>query len=415
MERIVVVGASLAGLRAAEALRALGFAGRLDVVGEEPHRPYSRPPLSKGLLLGEDTPAGCELPGARSLEVEWRLGQRTERLDPDRREVVLQNGERLPYDGLVIATGSRARPWPAGRTPPGVMTLRGMGDALALKVALQRRPRRLLVVGASFIGGEVASSATALGIPVTMVELEAVPLERVLGDDVGAFIADLHRRRGVDLRTGATVEEFVADGDVLRGARLTSGDTVEAELCVVGLGAVPNVEWLVGADLHLNDGVVCRADLRAVGSDRIVAAGDVARWPHSLFDWRPVAVRHWTNAAEQGAHAARTLLAANGERAPFAAVPTFWSDQHGLRLRSVGLPELATSHAVLEGSLDEARFVVGYERCGTLVGALAVNMNRRLAAYRALVEERGTMREAIELAAGPAGPRSIDAIPPAAA
>lgn len=402
LERVVVVGASLAGLRAAEALRTHGFDGELRIVGAEPHEPYNRPPLSKGLLVGDDTLEGCVLHGARELDAIWHLGRRAERLTTDGRIVVLDDGERLSLDGLIIATGARARPWPSGPVPAGVSTLRSLDDALALRQALERRPRGLLVVGAGFIGGEVASSAAALGLPVTLVEREDAPLAGVLGAEVGAFLAGLHRASGVDLRLGTTVERFLTDSAGIAGALLSDGTRVDAAVCVLALGALPNTEWLRSSGVQLDRGVVCRADLRVAGVSNAVAAGDVARWPHPLFGAELVSVGHWTNALEQAAVAARNLLAAPHEREPFAAVPTFWSDLHGCRLRSVGLPGLAHDACTLEGSIDDGEFVMGYHRRGTLIGAFAVNMNRRLPRYRRLVEAQATIGDAMREAAGQA-------------
>jgi len=394
MERVVVVGASLAGLRAAEALRAEGFDGELTVVGAERHPPYTRPPLSKGVLVGAESAASCALQTTGDLRARWLLGRTAERLDLARREVALDGGERLAFDGLVVATGSRPRPWPGGPTPPGVLTLRTLDDALALRRALVSGPRRVLVVGAGFIGSEVASSCAALGVPVTLVELDDAPLGSLLGPQVGGFVAGLHRERGVDLRTGVTVRRF-AGRHGLRAAELTDGTTVGADVAVLALGAVPDVGWLAGSGLVLDRGVLCRPDLRCQGADGVVAAGDVARWPHELFDGELVAVGHWTNAVEQGRHAARTLLSGPAGGAPFATVPTFWSDIHGVKLRSVGLPALADEAYVVEGSLEAGTFLAVYGRRGTIVGALSAGMHRRLRAYRELVEGREAVGTAL--------------------
>ena len=403
MRRIVIVGASLAGLRAAETLRAEGFDGELTLVGAERHPPYSRPPLSKGLLTAADTPESCALRATGDLDVRWLLGREARRIDRARREVVLGGDERLRFDGLVVATGSRPRPWPAGPVPPGVVTLRDLDDAVVLRDALTDGPRRVLVVGAGFIGSEVASSCAALGVPVTLLELDEAPLARLLGPQVGAFVAALHRDRGVDLRTGVTVRRFLGERHV-SAAELTDGSTVRADVVVLALGALPNVEWLADSGLRVEHGVLCHADLRCEGAEHVVAAGDVARWPHPLFDDEPVSVGHWTNALEQGQAAARTLLTGRGE--PFAAVPTFWSDIHGVKLRSAGLPALADEAYVVEGSLEEGRFVAVYGRGGTLVGVLAAGMTRRLAVYRALIEEREAVGTALQIAAAPAQPAS---------
>ena len=397
MRRVVVVGASLAGLRAAEALRANGFDGEITVIGAEAHPPYNRPPLSKGVLTGTVTLDSCTLQPASDLEADWVLGRTATALDLERREVRLDGDGSRPFDGLVIATGSRPRPWPGGTAPRDVMYLRGLDDAVALRDGLSRSPRRLLVVGAGFIGSEVASSAAAIGVPVKLVELGAAPLAALLGPEVGEFFADVHRRHGVDLRTGTTVERFLGE-DRLRGARLTDGTTVEADVAVVALGATPNLEWLAGSGLQLDRGVLCDETLRCVGTTGVVAAGDIARWPHPLFGDEPVAVGHWSNAVEQGQAAARTLLA-TGPAEPFAAVPTFWSEVHGHKIRSAGLPQLADEAYVVEGALEDGRFAAVYGRGGTLTGALTVNMNRKLPTYQRLIEEREAVGTALQLAA----------------
>jgi NADPH-dependent 2,4-dienoyl-CoA reductase/sulfur reductase-like enzyme len=391
LDRVVVVGAGLAGLRAAEALRAGGFAGRLDVVGAERHPPYTRPPLSKAVLVGEATLDDCALHGADALDAHWRLGAPAAALDLSAREIKLFGGERLPFDGLVLATGAHARPWPGDApAPAGALVLRDADDAERLRAALSTGPRRVLVVGAGFIGSEVVSAAAALGHAVALVELEPQPLARLLGPQAGALIAAAHRAHGVGLRTGTTVERFAAGG----AAHLSDGTRIAADVCVLALGAVPSSGWLEGSGVALDRGIVCAADLRVLGDDgaapldRVVAAGDVVRWPHPLLTApgeEPLGVGHWSNAAEQGAHAARTLLAtaAGVERGePFGEIPTFWSAIHDLRLRSVGVPALADETCLLEGDLSERRGVIGYLRAGRLVGALAIDANRRAAAYR---------------------------------
>ena len=405
MRRIDVVGASLAGFRAAEALRERGFDGDLHLVGDEPYAPYNRPPLSKALLTGRDSPDTCSLQAACELDAVWHLDRRAEGLDGRARRVVLDRGQQLTYDGLVIATGARARRWPAGAVPEGVLTLRRLDDALALRAELQRGAKRLLVVGAGFVGGEVASSAASLGVPVTLVELEQAPLLRALGPEVGRFLAHQHRAHGVDVHLGVTIERFLAGAGRLRGALLSDGTIVEADVCVLALGAEPNAEWLRGTGAAIDRGIACDDHLRVAGLSNAVAAGDVVRWPHPLFDGERISVGHWTNALEQGSAAARNLLATPDEREPFASVPTFWSEQHGTKLRSAGLPAIASASYMLEGRIEDGRFLVGYERRGTIVGALAVNMNRRMPIYRRLVAERATMGDAIQTAATSVSPR----------
>ncbi|UQA38166.1 FAD-dependent oxidoreductase [Streptomyces sp. HNA39] len=401
---MVIVGASLAGLRAAETLRAEGFTGRLTLVGAEQHAPYDRPPLSKQFLT-DSTPADTALPVPDGLGASWLLGRPAVGLDPDSRIVTLADGTRLPYDGLLIATGAAARSGVIPGEPgpgQGVFTLRGRDDATALRAALTPG-RKLLVVGAGFLGGEAAAAGRALGLDVTLVEAGAVPLERAVGTEAGAFMGMLHREAGIDLRTGTTVAEFrtahasaaVAEPGApvcaLTGARLSDGRTLAADVALLALGAVPATGWLAGSGIEAAGGVPTDARLRALFPDGavvpgVVAAGDAARVPQPLAGGAAPALGHWSGAVEQGAAAARTLLL--GEAAPvFAEVPSFWSDVHGVRLRSVGLPALADTVKVHECDREARRLEVSYHLDGRLVGALTIGRTSRLASYRRALAE----------------------------
>ncbi|NUV83235.1 FAD-dependent oxidoreductase [Streptomyces sp. KAI-26] len=407
---MVIVGASLAGLRAAETLRAEGYTGTLTIVGAEQHAPYDRPPLSKQFLT-DSTPADTALPVPDGLGASWLLGRSAVGLDPDSRIVTLADGTRLPYDGLLIATGAAARSGVIPGEPgsdQGVFTLRGRDDATALRAALTPG-RRLLVVGAGFLGGEVAAAGRALGLDVTLVEAGSVPLERAVGTEVGAFMGMLHREAGIDLRTGTTVAEFrtaTASAAVtepgspvgaLTGARLSDGRTLAADVALLALGAVPATGWLAGSGIEAAGGVPTDARLRALFPDGsvvpgVVAAGDAARVPQPLASGAAPALGHWSGAVEQGAAAARTLLL--GETAPvFAEVPSFWSDVHGVRLRSVGLPALGDTVKVHECDREARRLEASYHLDGRLVGALTIGRTSRLAAYRrALAEYAASQR-----------------------
>ncbi|MEU6100546.1 NAD(P)/FAD-dependent oxidoreductase [Streptomyces flaveolus] len=396
--RLVIVGASLAGLRAAQTLRERGFTGALTIVGGEPRLPYDRPPLSKQVLTSRGRPAGVELPLPDGLDARWRLGRAAVRLDVAARTLTLADGSLLRYDGLLIATGSAARGWPAARPAPpaGVVTLRTWDDALALRDGLVAG-RRLVVIGAGFLGGEIAAAARERGLDVMLVEAAAQPLARAVGTTGGAYIAALHRAAGIDLRTGTTVEGFLAGADGrITGVRLSDGSTAAADLAVLALGGVPSTGWLAGSGLAHDGGVHCDPSLRALRADGsvvpgVVAAGDVARVPQPLAGGERLALGHWTNAVAQGAAAAATLLTAQDTALtpePFAAVPSFWSNLHGTRIRSVGLPAAADEARVVEHDLTERRLEISYHRAGRLVGALTIGRTGRLASYRSALEER---------------------------
>ena len=376
---IVIAGASLAGLRAAQAIRGAGHDGRVVVVGAEEHLPYTRPPLSKELLAGAQEAEHCALPSEK-VDVEWRLGTRATALDLERREVVLASDERLAYEKLLIATGARPRHWPGDPIElDGVFMLRDLDDALALRAAFAERPR-LAVVGAGFIGCEVAATARKLGLDVTLIDVAPLPMT-ALGRAVGERCAELHRAHGVDLRLGAGVDGFEGAGR-LEAVRLAGGARVAADVAVVALGAIPNTDWLADSGLELQPGVVCDATLAARDAQDVFCAGDAAAWPHPMADGALIRIEHWTNAAEQGAAAARNLLAAPDERTPYASVPYFWSDQYDVKIQSVGLPARAERVTVLESSPDGERIVLGGERAGRLVAAIGFNAARRLAFYR---------------------------------
>lgn len=371
MRRLVIVGASLAGLRAAQAARAAGFDGELVVVGDEAHLPYTRPPLSKELLAGAQTPEDCAFP-SQAVEAEWRLGVAASGLDRARRVVRLADGDEVPYDRVIVATGCRARQWPGAE---GVHTLRSLDDALALKRALEERPR-VAIVGGGFIGCEVAATARKQGLEVTVIDIAPYPMVP-LGPELGARCADMHREHGVDLRLGAGVR-------TLRGTRLelTDGTRIDADLVVMALGAVPNSEWLDGSGLELDPGLACDATLTARGDENVLGAGDVISWPHALADGEQVHVEHWTTAAEHGQLAGRNALLPVSERAAHELPPYFWSDQYDVKIQAVGFPARADRLEILESTPAGDRFVAAGARDGRLVGVVAFNAAKRLGWYR---------------------------------
>ena len=391
MDRIVVVGAGLAGLGAAEELRRQGFERQLVLLGDEPHDPYDRPPLSKQFLAGEWGEERLYLRKPErlaELALEHRRGVAAG-LDLSRKVVHLAEGEELSYDGLVLATGSRARRLPAFEGLAGAHVLRSLEDALLLRRALLEKGR-LLVVGAGFIGMEVAATARGLGCRVSVVEPLEAPLLRALGPAAGAACAELHRRQGVELHLGVGVGSVTETAEGRLVVELADKSRLEADAAVVGVGAVPNVGWLEGSGLEVGPGGVA-CDARLVAAPSVVVAGDIARFP---FGPSRAAVRleHRTNAAEQGPHAARSLL---GEQADFETVPYVWSDQYDQKIQLLGLPEPDDEMAVVEGELESGRFLALYGRGSRLVGAVGFSMPRALMAVRNLLLKGASFEEAL--------------------
>jgi 3-phenylpropionate/trans-cinnamate dioxygenase ferredoxin reductase subunit len=401
MNTIVVVGGSLAGLRGAEALRRFGFAGRLVLIGEEPHRPYDRPPLSKEILRGDREPEQIGLTKPESfdaLELDLKLGQRAEALDTRARSVRLEGGEEVGFDGLLIATGASPRRLPGTPDLAGIHVLRTLDDSLAIRSALERSPR-VAVVGAGFIGAEVAASCRARGLDVTLIETLPLPLAGAVGKEIGEVIADLHRDNGVDLRLSARVEGFDG-GERVERVRLADGSVVDADLVVVGIGVRPTTGWLESSGLELEDGVVCD-ETCATSEEGIVAAGDIARWYNPLFG-ESMRTEHWTNAVEQANAAAERLLKGAGAVAPFAPVPFVWSDQYDRKIQSAGRFGPEDEVRIVHGSLEERRFVALHGRDGKLVGAVAMNRVRQLMAIRRRIRDGITLADAVAEAEAPA-------------
>ncbi|MEU2771420.1 FAD-dependent oxidoreductase [Streptomyces sp. NPDC007162] len=364
MKRIVVVGASAAGLAAAETLRREGYDGTLTLIGDEPHPPYDRPPLSKQVLSGEwdaDMTAVRTQEDLAALGLDLRLGVAATRLDPVTRVVRLADGRTVPYDRLVIATGVRPRRLPGDHN---AHVLRTLDDALALRERL-KPGSRLVVVGAGFLGAEAAAVACRLGVEVVLLEPAPVPLAHAVGIEVGRVLSQAHHDHGVDLRTSATVTEVTG-----RGVRLADGELVHGDLVLVAIGSLPNTDWLGGSGLPVADGLLCDEYCRA--APNVYAAGDVARWHHPLFG-TPMRIEHRTNAAEQGIAAARNLLHPE-TRKPFAPVPYFWSDQYDMKIQAYGYLRGHDEMAIIEGDLTERRFVAAYRTGRTLTGVLAVGM-----------------------------------------
>jgi NADPH-dependent 2,4-dienoyl-CoA reductase/sulfur reductase-like enzyme len=387
---VIVAGASLAGLRAAQALRRRGFDGRLVLVGEERHPPYDRPPLSKDVLAGRWEPERTHLlrAGDADLAAEWRLGTRATGLDVAARRLHLAGGESLAFDGLVIATGAAPRRLRGAPDLAGVFVLRTLDDCLALRAALERGPR-VAVVGAGFIGAEVAATCRARGLAVSLVEALPVPLGRSLGEPVGRVLASLHRDHGVDLRCGVGVARLLG-GSRVEGLELSDGARIAADVVVVGVGVAPATDWLAGSGLELDDGVAC--DAACAAAPGVVAAGDVARWWHTLFGER-LRVEHWTNAVEQAEAAAARLLDGAGAL-PYAPVPYFWSDQYDRKIQFAGRAGPDDETALVDGSFEERRFVLLYARAGRLRGVMGWNRPSLVMKYKAMIRTGASLAEA---------------------
>jgi len=404
LQNIVVVGASLAGLRACETLRQEGFDGKVTLVGAEHEIPYDRPPLSKKLLAGDWEPDRIRLrkdEDFESLGLTLRLGVRAVALDTSTRTVSLDDGSAVTYDGLIIATGASPRKLPDQPSLHGVVELRTLSDALGLRDLTADGTARVTVIGAGFIGLEVAATARARGCAVTVLEAAPSPLIRGLGVDMGTAVASVHARNGVELRCGVQIAGIEGTDGQVTGVRLGDGSLVESDVVLVGVGVAPNTDWLADSGLTIRDGIVCDATL-SVGAPGVYAAGDCARWPNGVFagfDDEEMRVEHWTNAAEQGAAAARNLLAvARGEQpAPYVSVPFFWSDQFDSRIQFVGRAHGGDEVHVFAGSTEGA-FAALYGYQGRLRGVLGVSKPKMVMPFRALVAAGATWEEALATA-----------------
>lgn len=390
--RVLIIGASLAGLRSAEAVLAALPEAQVTLVGDEAHVPYNRPPLSKealtGLVAGD---AALEKLAFRHRlaegAVDWRLGVRAVETDAQGRTVRLSDGTVLGYDWLIAASGLRPRRMTLPHSE-GRHVLRTWEDAVGLAEAL-RPGARMAVVGAGFIGCEVAATAVKLGLSATVVEPQVQPMLAALGPEVAAAMAAFHLSNGVDLRCGLIVTG-AEDGALI----LSDGSRVDGDVIVEAVGSIPNVDWLEGAGLDLSNGVLCDATLTARGSDRVLAVGDVARFPNSLFDATPRRVEHWSIPGLTAKRAAETIAARVVGAAPparFAPLPGFWSDQHGLRLQSFGAPGLGDEIRVLDGDLarlGDTPCLIEYRRAGKMVAVLGLGAAPALLAQHRLRLER---------------------------
>ena len=394
---VVVVGGSLSGLRAAESLRSGGYDGAITVIGDERHHPYDRPPLSKRLLSGEWEPDRIALrkpDELASLDVRWRTGSVAIGLDIVNRFVRLADGDEVPYGGAILATGATPRRLPGQEHVSNAVVLRTLEDSLELRKRIVGGGNRVIVIGAGFIGLEVAATARGLGNQVLVVEAASAPLIRALGPEMGTAVASIHAENDVEIRCGVGVEGLTEQGVVLAGGVFEPADVI-----VVGIGVTPTTDWLAGSGLTVRDGVVCTSALN-VGVPLVYAAGDIVRWHNPLFD-EEMRVEHWTNAAEQGGLAASNLLAeSTGQPVEsYAPVPFFWSEQYDRRIQFLGRCGADDEVRVVVGSASGLRFAALYGRAGRLNGVLGVNMPKAVMSFRKLLQDRISWQDAIAHAA----------------
>lgn len=391
MGRIVIVGGGLGALRTAEAVRAAGSTDQITVVGDEPAMPYNRPPLSKSALADGVDIAALEFRRRASLDdVTWRLGTRVVAADLSAGRVELDDGSRLEADGVVVATGIRPRRLTIPGPQEGRFVLRTTRDAERLRPRLVPGAR-LLVMGAGFIGCEVAATARGLGCDVTVVAMDDEPMVRPLGPMLGAGMRRRHERNGVRFHLGRTIDSFHGDSSV-ESATLSDGTHLPADVVVEAVGSVPNTDWLDGNGLDLSDGVLVDSAMRVVGSTMpAVAVGDIARHPNALFGDVPYRIEHWSIPTETGRRAGRTLAALlageEPDTGPFTALPTFWSDQYDITLQSFGMPGLATEVTLVDGDAD-GPCIAEYRDTTGLVGVVGIDRTSDLAAYRSALNGR---------------------------
>jgi NADPH-dependent 2,4-dienoyl-CoA reductase/sulfur reductase-like enzyme len=395
VERLVIVGASLAGLRAAESARRTGYDGEIVLIGEEEHHPYDRPPLSKQLLENPDH----EIPYLRDeshyaneLRVDLMLGRAATALLADESVVVVGGDDRVEYDALVIATGAAPRALPGLTGTPGVLSLRNIDETVAIRKALHEG-KPMVVVGAGFIGAEVASAFRGREGDVTIVEATSSPLARVLGEGMGTRLSEMHGRHGTSLLCGVTVTELERNGDGVSGVVLSDGQRIAAEVVLVSIGAVPATAWLQSSGIAMNPdgGIICDSALRSSLPD-VYAAGDIVHWPNEIMDVS-MRLEQWTSAHEQGTTAGRNAVSGAGES--YQTVPYFWSDWYKNRIQFVGRAG-DSEPEVVSGAVDDDRFVALYRDGDRLVGALAVNEPSRIMKDRRRISQRASWSEALD-------------------
>ncbi len=391
---VVIVGASMGGLRAAEALRNNGFAGRITMIGEEAHLPYNRPPLSKEVLAKEVTHEAVAFKLRAQVEdVTWHLGDPATSVDLDKKVVTTASGKSFEYDGLVIASGLRPRvlDLPNGKIS-GRHTVRTLDDAIGLRAELVPGAK-VVVAGAGFIGCEVAATARGLGCEVTNVAIDSFPMIRPLGEELAAELQRRHEAHAVHFRLGHGIKDLVGT-DSLSGVILDDGEVLEATVLVEAISSHCNVEWLANTNLDISNGVLADSALRAVTTDGdsvegVYVVGDLARFANPLFDDEPRRIEHWNIPTETGKRVGAVLSAyllqadnfAELAAQPFAPLPTFWSDQYDMKIQGFGMPGLADRYELLAGELSD-ELVMGYYKGKILVGVVGIGMTSELMKYR---------------------------------
>jgi NADPH-dependent 2,4-dienoyl-CoA reductase/sulfur reductase-like enzyme len=383
---IVIAGASLAGLSAARELRKQGFGGVIQIVDPDDQAPYRRPALSKGIITGKQQPDDIRMAWPDELGVERVSGTALTGLDVAAQVVrgVAPGGAPVafPYAHLVIATGATARSVSFAGPSHDIVTIRSLGEG-AVASARLAESQRIVIIGAGFIGLEVAAAARSIGRDVTVVEVAPIPLAHAVGTTMGKHLARIHHERGVEILCGVDVREIQGEGRAT-GVVLEDGRVLEADLVVAAVGSLPNVGWLAGSGLDISAGVVCDHRCVPIGAANVVAAGDAVSWFNPLYD-RQMRVEHWTNAIEQGSFAARQIMGAAGPIG-FSSAPYFWSEQFDLRIQSVGSTLGHDAVTVLERDGD--KLVVAYAQEGTLIAVAGVNSGAILPKYRRLIEQR---------------------------
>ena len=393
LKHVVVVGSSLAGVRACGGLRAQGFDGDITLIGAELRTPYDRPPLSKKVLSGEWEPDRIALVRPEELEklqLQLRLGVAASALSVADKTVTLRDSSVVSYDAVVLATGAATRRLPHQLEHESIFELRTLDDALALRARIDAGNLRVTVIGAGFIGLEVAATARMLGNEVVVLEGAPAPLMRGLGADMGLAVTQLHTDNGVPVRCGVQVQGIEHNGT----------ESVASDVIVVGIGVTPVTDWLSDSSLVLRDGILCDATLNA-GAPGVYAAGDIARWPNPQFDGEEMRVEHWTNASEQGLIVAKNIIATSRGEQPdeYSAVPFFWSEQYGTRLQFLGRAAGDDEVRIVKGSVADRSFLALYGSHGKLRGALGVAMSKPVMQCRRFLLDKLSFADAIEAAA----------------